>query len=601
MFKKKHGDKARPDLAAFQREAEKVVAKWYGVHNPDVGQEYLLWQSRFDYNPERDRAAYELALSALSRRPKISILMPVFNPVPSDLYQAILSVEDQLYPNWELCIADDASTDMRIKDILASAAARDDRIKVVYRDENGHISAATNSAFALATGEYTGFLDHDDILREHALAEIVIALDEKPETEILYSDEDKITRIGKRFEPLFKPDFSPDLFLAMNYLNHFTVHRSDNIRRVGGWRKGFDGAQDYDLNLRIVETIDRRKIVHIPKVLYHWRAAHQSGASGLQAKGYAHIAARKSLEEYVGRAGLSATVEPVEGLPYFRIKRDIPQPGPLVSLIIPTRDMLPVLRSCIASILEKTTYTNYEILIVDNDSREPETLDYFVRVTADPRIRVLKFPGVFNYSAINNFAVGEARGTVLGLINNDTEVISPDWLSEMVSQVVRPEIGCVGAKLLYPDETIQHAGVVLNSTGAAHVHARVPRASAGYSGRLAVCQNYSAVTAACLLVRTAIFHEVGGLDAENLAVAFNDVDFCLKVREAGYLNLFTPFALLYHHESLSRGSDESPEKRARSLKEIAAMQARWGAKLRKDPFYSPNFATDSHNFSIRTF
>jgi GT2 family glycosyltransferase len=600
MFEKK-SDKPGFDPSQFQREAEKVVARWYEGRNPDAGREYALWQSRFDFDPGRDRQTYEIALSALSRRPKISILMPVFNPVPSDVDLAIRSVEGQIYPDWELCIADDASTDARVKEVLSAAAARDDRIKLVFREMNGHISEATNSAFALATGEYTGLLDHDDILREHALAEIVLALDEKPDTELLYSDEDKISRAGRRRDPLFKPDFSPDLFLSMNYLNHFTVHRSGNIRKVGGWRKAFDGAQDYDLNLRIIETIDPRKIVHIPKVLYHWRTTENSAASEPTMKTYAYTAACRALEEHLERQGIAATVGKIDGFPYHRIKREVPQPGPLVSLIIPTRDMAAVLRTCITSIREKTTYTNYEILVVDNDSVEPETFAYFAELTADPRIRILKYPGVFNYSAINNFAVGEAKGALIGLVNNDTEVISPDWLEEMVSQAVRPEIGCVGAKLFYPDDTIQHAGVVLTSTGAAHGHARFPRDAAGYSGRLLVCQNYSAVTAACMLVRAEIFHEVGGLDAENLAVAFNDVDFCLKVREAGYYNLFTPFALLYHHESLSRGSDETPEKRARSLREVAAMQARWGAKLRKDPYYSPNFAVDSYGFVIRTF
>jgi GT2 family glycosyltransferase len=594
------GKDNRDERARFQRQALSVLSNWYREQKPDVGREYALWQAKYDFQPRRDTPKYVAALSGLSGRPLISILMPVYNPVPDDLRRAILSVESQIYTDWELCIADDASTDERVREILNAAAARDSRTKVIYRKRNGHISEATNSAFSIARGDYIGLLDHDDALRENALAEIALALDANPAAEIIYSDEDKISETGKRYEPHFKPDFSPDLFLSGNYLNHLIVHRSDNIRKVGGWRSAFDGAQDYDLNLRIIETIDRRNIVHIRKILYHWRAALHSMARDPNDKSYARAAALRALQDHLVRSGTEGQVEEVAGLPYFRVRRQVPQPAPLVSIIVPTRDMVSVLRTCIGSVLEKTTYRNYEILIVDNDSCEKETFAYLDEISADPRIRVVKYPGPFNYSAMNNSAMREVRGSLVCLLNNDTEVIEPGWLDEMVSQAVRPEIGCVGAKLIYADETIQHAGVVIHPSGTAvHAHSRSPREAHGYFGRLYVCQNYSAVTAACLVMRTDLFHEVGGFDEEHLAVAFNDVDLCLKVREAGYLNLYTPFAVLYHHESLSRGYDVTPEKRERALKEVSALHRRWRGKLQHDPYYSPHFTADLGDFSIR--
>ncbi|MES1991989.1 MAG: glycosyltransferase family 2 protein [Pseudomonadota bacterium] len=570
------------------------------LHRPSPARAYRLWQTRFDYQPEQDRPTCIAALAALPWHPRISILMPVYNPNPTDLEDAIQSVENQIFPEWELCIADDASTNASIKTILEAALLRDRRIKVVYRERNGHISEATNSAFALATGDYIGLLDHDDVLREHALAEIVIALNNRPDAELLYSDEDKLGESGERYDAHFKPDFSHDLFYSMNYLNHFTVHRAENIRKVGGWRKGYEGGQDYDINLRIIETIDPRRIVHIPKILYHWRAVKGSTAQAESEKNYAYAAGFRALEDHVARCGLPAKVEEIEGLPVYRLRWNVPHPEPLVSLIIPTRDMVDVLRTCVSSIIEKTAYTNYEILIIDNDSCEKATLEYLAEVVADPRIRVLSYARPFNYSAINNFAAHEAKGIILGLINNDIEVSAPEWLDEMVAHALRPEIGCVGAKLLYPDDMIQHAGVILGLGGVAgHGHSRFSRTEPGYFRRLQVVQNYSAVTAACLLVRAEIFWQVGGLDERDLTVAFNDVDFCLKVREAGYRNLFTPFALLYHHESLSRGYEDTPEKMLRFAGEVAVMKERWWAELLTDPFYSPNLTLDHADFSFR--
>jgi GT2 family glycosyltransferase len=561
---------------------------------------YESWIERFDYNAARDRSAYEANLASLIEQPLISVVMPVYNTEAGHLDAAIWSVRQQIYPNWELCICDDASTKPETLAVLARHAAEEPRIKVARREVNGHISEATNTAFELAKGEYIALLDHDDVLREHALAEVANVLNDHPRAQIVYSDEDKIDDAGRRFDPFFKPDFSPDLFVSQNYINHLTVHRADNIRRVGGWRKGFEGSQDYDLSLRILAGLDGQAVVHIRKVLYHWRATAGSTASSGSEKNYAYEAGLKALREHVGGKRPGARVEPIEGLPYYRVVHAVPDPEPLVSLIVPTKDHAEVLRLCLDSILTKTDYPNFEVLVVDNNSTEAATFALLEAIERDRRVRVLRYPHPFNYSAINNFAAGEAKGSVLGLINNDIEVITPSWLTEMVSHASRPEVGCVGAKLYYPNDTVQHAGIILGIGGVAgHSHKYYPRSSFGYFSRLRVCQNISAVTGACLVVRRQIFDEVAGFDAENLAVAFNDVDFCLRVRERGYLNVFTPFAELYHHESISRGTDEAPQKQQRFRREVMYMLERWHRELQHDPYYSPALTLEHENFELR--
>nr|WP_255701496.1 glycosyltransferase family 2 protein [Afifella sp. H1R] len=527
--------------------------------------------------------------------------MPVYNP-PADLLDAaIRSVVEQVYPNWELCIADDASSDPEIGRRLEAWAEHDPRIKVVRREINGHISAATNSAFVVATGDWIALLDHDDVLRENALGEVAVEIGRHPDAEIVYSDEDKLGSDGLRYEPYFKPDYSRELLRSQNYFNHLTVHRAENIRRVGGWRVGFEGSQDYDLNLRIAEIVEPGKIRHIPKVLYHWRAVEGSTAMAGGEKNYAYLAGQRALEDHVTRTGLPAKVEPAPGVPFYRLKLSVPEPRPLVSLIIPTRDHAKLLRGCIESILTKTTYDAYEILIVDNGSVEPETHRYFEELRADPKVRVISYDKPFNYAAINNFAAAQANGAILGLVNNDIEVISPDWLTEMVSWAVQPDIGCVGAKLYYADDTIQHAGVILGIGGVAgHSHKYFPREEPGYFGRLKILQNVSAVTAACLIVRKEAYEAVGGLDEEHLAVAFNDVDFCLAVQKLGFANIFTPYAEMYHLESISRGHEDNSEKQARFFEESLYMQKKWQRLLACDPFYSPNLSREHEDFSLRS-
>lgn len=562
---------------------------------------YDTWIERHDYNDRRDRAGLSARIATLGQLPLISVVMPVYNTPPKLLNEAIQSVVDQVYPHWELCIANDASPKAHVRPQLDRWAARDNRIKIVHRPQNGHICHATNSAFELATGEWIALLDHDDILRPHALAEVALALDAQPGAALIYSDEDKIDGKGRRYDANFKPDFSPELFCSMNYLNHLTVHRSDLVRKVGGWRPGYEGSQDYDINLRITEQIDRRDIVHIPKVLYHWRAVEGSTALSGSEKSYPYKAGFRALEEHLTRTGQDARVLEAPGVPFYRISHNIPAPQPLVSLIIPTKDRVDLLRKAVGSILEKTTYETYEIIVIDNNSEKAETFAYFEEISQRSNVRVIGHPHPFNFSAINNAAVHHATGDIVGLINNDIEVITPEWLTEMVSWAQLDRVGCVGAKLMYPDDAVQHAGVILGIGGIAnHSHKHKHRNDPGYFGRAVVLQNFSAVTAACLLVRKTVYEEVGGLDEEGLTVAFNDVDFCLKVREAGYDNIWTPYAELYHHESPSRGHEDTPEKQARFAREVAVMTERWGDKLKRDPYYSTNLALDREDFSIRS-
>ncbi|TIR25666.1 MAG: glycosyltransferase [Mesorhizobium sp.] len=560
---------------------------------------YEGWIALNDTPTEDDISDLRRRLAELKVKPLISVLMPVYDTPEGLLREAIESVRAQIYQNWELCIADDCSTKPHMRLILNDYAKRDPRIKIVLREENGHISRASNSALELVTGEWVAMLDHDDVLRPHALAEVALELDRHPDSELIYSDEDKIDSEGRRYDPCFKPDFSRELFRSQNYLNHLTLHRAENIRAVGGWRSGFEGSQDYDLNLRIFERIDARKIRHIPKVLYHWRAVEGSTALDGSQKNYAHMAGLRALEEHVERMRLPARVEEAPGTPYYRLRFSVPEPQPLVSLVIPTRDKVDLLRNCVNSIREKTTYGNYEILVVDNGSVEQETLAYFSDLKKAENIRVLRYDKPFNYSAINNFGVLNAKGSIIGLINNDIEVISPDWLTEMVSWAIQPDIGCVGAKLYYADDTIQHAGVIVGVGGVAgHSHKYFPRHHPGYFARLKVLQNLSAVTAACLLIRKNVFEEVGGLNEVDLTVAFNDVDLCLKAQEAGYLNVWTPYAELYHLESISRGAEDAPEKVERFKNEINFMKEEWKKVIERDPFYSPNLTKAREDFSL---
>jgi GT2 family glycosyltransferase len=531
--------------------------------------------------------------------PLISVILPTYNSDDKFLRPCIQSVLQQGYPHWELCVGDDASTMSSVRETLEEFAARDKRIKIVFRGNNGHISAASNSAMAIAKGDYYAFLDHDDMLAPDALLWVVEALNRRRDAKVIYSDEDKIDSRSKRSNPYFKPDWNPDLFYAQNYLCHLTVIDADLVDEVGGFRSGVEGSQDYDLLLRCIARIDHTQIVHIPKVLYHWRMTQGSTALAPEEKSYTTDAGLRALRDLVieERNGISI----IQGsLPNtYRVTYPILKPEPLVSLLIPTRDRLDVLQKCVDSILDKTSYRNFELIVLDNGSVELETLDYLHRLRSHKMVRVEAYDKPFNYSALNNYGVSLSSGELIGLINNDIEVISPEWLTEMVSHAVRSSIGCVGAKLYYPNDQIQHAGVILGIGGVAgHAHKYFDKEDVGYFGRLHLVQNYSALTGACLLVRKSIYEQVGGLNERDLPVAFNDVDFCLKVREAGYRNVWTPYAELYHHESISRGNDETADQRNRAQAEIEYMKQKWGDHLYRDPAYNPNLTLIREDFSL---
>ncbi len=557
--------------------------------------DYERWARLFDTLDTVVKKQIAQRLEPLSEHPLISVLVPVYNTPPAFLRAAVESVRDQVYENWELCIADDHSTDPAVGTLLTELAASDHRIKVVARPENGHIAAATNSALEVAQGEWVAFLDHDDVLPAHALALVVLALSQRPEAALVYSDEDKVDVEGRRFDPYFKPDFDPLLLLGQNYLAHFLVVRRRLVQRLGGLRQGFEGAQDWDFALRVTELIEPDQVVHIPHVLYHWRAHGQSTAEALDAKPYAVDAGRRTVTEHLLRTGGPAEVTTIPVTGHNRIRWPVPHPAPLVTMVVPTRDGR-YLESCIESVLRHTTYPAFEVLIVDNGSEDPAILDYMTR-HPDPRVRVMRDARPFNYSALNNAAVHEARGELVLLLNDDTEVASASWLDDMVSQVSRPGVGVVGAKLYYDNGTIQHAGVLLGIGGVAgHAYRFWAHDSSGYMGRLLLAQTMSAVTGACMLVRREVWQAVGGLEEEHLAVAFNDIDFCLRVRQAGWRVVWTPLAELVHHESVTRGPETLRIKEF--VAETRFMQKRWGVDLERDPAYNPNLTLVYEDWSL---
>ena len=578
------------------REAAGKIFAYAARQAPDGT--YDEWIRRYDRLTDLDREAIRRKAETLLHTPLISVIMPTYNTPAGCLRDAIDSVRRQLYPHWELCIADDASTAPHVRAIVDEARAADPRIKAVFRDRNGHISEASNSALALAEGEFVALLDHDDVLADHALYMVAEELNRHPNADLMYSDEDKLDAHGRRYEPYFKPDWSPDLFCSQNLISHLGVYRTSLVRAVGGFRKGYEGSQDHDLALRVIEGTSPAHIRHIPWILYHWRAVIGSAARTSGAKPYAHRAAQRAIQEHFERRGEPVEVMGVLGV-FHRVKRPLPQVPPLVSVIIPTRDRVDLLRTCVDGILNETDYRNLEIIIVDNASRDERTLAYLSETARSPRVRVLKHDGPFNFSAMNNRGAQIAKGEILAFLNNDLQVASPEWLSEMVSHAVRPEVGAVGAMLQYPAGTIQHAGVVLGIGGVAgHVHKGQPRGLPGYFGRAVLLQNFSAVTAACMVLRRAVFEEAGRLDETNLAVAFNDVDLCLRIRELGYLIVWTPYAQLFHVESASRGPDNVRAQRACFHRETEYMRRRWGSVLTNDPYYNPNLTLERKDFSL---
>ncbi|WP_010312499.1 glycosyltransferase family 2 protein [Synechococcus sp. CB0101] len=559
--------------------------------------DYEAWRAEFGTTAEEKQAMAAWA-EALPQPVPIAVLMPVFNPKPEWLQAAIDSVRAQLYPHWQLCIADDRSTDPRIQPLLEAAMAADPRIQVVFRERNGHICASSNSALELVQAPWVALLDHDDLLPDEALIWVAKAIAEHPQARLFYSDEDKLSPAGELFDPYFKGDWNPVLMEGQNMSSHLGVYATDLVRRVGGFREGFEGSQDHDLVLRCSEQLRREQIVHIPRVLYHWRVHPQSTAGGAKAKPYTVQAAERAISEHLQRRALP--LRQISWTPVgFRAELALPELPPRVSVIIPTRNGLQVLRPCLISLLERTRYPDFEVLVVDNGSDDPATLQFLAGLEQQGQIRVLPDPSPFNYSALNNRAVNHASGELICLLNNDIEVVDPGWLEELVVQALRTGVGAVGARLLYPNRTLQHGGVLLGVGGVAnHAHLGWPGDHPGYFSRAQLTQEMAAVTGACLLVRRSHYEAVGGLNEEQLKVAFNDVDFCLKLREQGLQNVYAPAARLIHHESVSRGQDLSAEKAARFAAEVDWMQQRWGDQLPHDPAYNPNLSLDNPHFRL---
>ena len=554
------------------------------------GDLYDLWLKNNSLDEEKMRAIRE-EIDQFHHQPKISLILPVYDVAEKWLERAIDSVLSQLYENWELNIVDDASPKPHIKKVLLKYKNHP-KINLKFLEKNKGIALASKEALSMATGEFVGLLDHDDELSPDALYENVKILNLHPDADLIYSDEDKIDPEGKRIEPYFKPSWSPDLLLSYNYICHFSVYRKTLLDELKGFREGFEGSQDYDLLLRATEKTD--KIHHIPKVLYHWRQIEGS-TSIVHKEKIEHINhSMKALQEALSRRKIEGTVE--KGINFdmfesYRVKRTI-KSNPLVSIIIPMKDKISYLKKNLKSIEEKTEYENYELVIVDNNSEQKETLDYLESLEREKKARILRYEDEFNFSRINNYAVSQAKGQHVLFLNNDMEVISQGWLSAMLEHSLRKEVGAVGAKLIFPNNTIQHAGTIVGLGGiAGHSHKHIPASSNGYFGALNSIRNYSAVTAACMLIRKEVFEEVGRFDEEKLMVAFQDVDLCLKIRDKGYLIVYTPFAALYHHESVSRGYDLNPN-------EIMAMNNRWGDILLSDPYYNPNLSLDSEDFQI---
>lgn len=546
--------------------------------------EYHEWLNRRRMKSD-DIAALRAEAENFAYQPCISIVTPVFNTPVAWLTECVESVLAQVYEKWELILVDDDSTDQETLKVLRELGARDSRI-VLAKDETerGGISAASNRGLVLAEGEWVGFLDHDDVLEPDALFQNVKWLQDHRDADLIYSDEDKLTEQG--FDaPIFKPDWSPDYFLSCNYICHFTLIRSSLMRKLGGLRSEFDGAQDYDLFLRIIEQTSR--IDHIPRVLYHWRRSPTSTADNIRRKPGSLETGRLALEAYLERQQEMGHVTVDWRTHAYWIKRQLLE-AKKISIIIPVRDRVDLLARCLDSLTSKTNYAPYEIVVVDNDSQSEEARAYFSQL----KHRLVRYSGPFNFSAINNFAVAQTESPWLLFLNSDTEVIDGEWLTVMAEHIQRLEIGAVGPRLLYPDDTIQHAGIVMGVGGIAeHAFRGLPAEAPGVCRQLQATRNYSAVTGACLLTRREVFDEVGGFDEEQLPVTFSDVDLCLKMRRAGYRVVYVPFARLYHHESATRRPAVEPL-------ETEVMRERWADVLAHDPYYNPNLSRERADFSL---
>jgi glycosyltransferase involved in cell wall biosynthesis len=562
-------------------------------------QQYPIWLRCYERTGRKAHRAAAAHIAGFGKTPLISILLPVFDPNPDHLRAAIGSVQDQFYPEWELCVADRSSVDPSVATLLSEAKARDSRIRLVRTDPHSNLLPAAAEAFGLASGQYIALLDHASLLSPRALYEVAAELVSLPGTDVVYSDEDQIDDAGRRSMPYFKPDWNPELMLGQNLIGQLATYRKSLVERVGGLQGDIKEGAGYDLGLRAVAATSPDHIVHIPKILYHSRQTSDNHAVSESVMAVRSRNNQRAVAEFLKRGSSGIPVDATPSTPFWgRVTYPVPQPEPLVSVIIPTRNHADMLARTIAGLLDRTDYPSLMVLIVDNGSDDPAALALLEQLSLDNRVSVLRRPGPFNYSALNNDAVREASGELILLLNNDIDVIHTDWLREMVSHAIRPGIGAVGAKLLYPDQTIQHGGVTVGMYGVAeHQFLEQSYNDPGYFDHLKLARNVTAVTGACLMVRRQTYLEVGGLNEVSLPVAFNDVDFCLKLTERGYRNLWTPHARLYHLESASRGYDHTSEKSARLKLEIAYMRQRWAYKLDHDPQWNPNLSL--HSTSVR--
>lgn len=530
--------------------------------------------------------------------PLISVAVPAYRTPPLFLEQMIRSVQAQTYPHWELCIVNASCDDQEMNQVLEQSAGADMRIRVKNLHTNLGIAGNTNEALNMARGEFVGLLDHDDLLAPQALFRIAEALTKESQADVIYTDEDKVTTdLSEHFQPHFKPDFNLDLLRSNNYITHFFVVRKSLAEKVGGFRREFDGAQDYDFIFRCTEGA--RKILHVPEVLYHWRTHKASTADNPASKMYAFEAGKRAIEAHLARCDQEGTVSLRKDLGFYRVEYPV-QEEPLVSILIPNKDQKEALETCLNAIWTRSTYKNYEILIIENNSEGQEIFDYYREIEKRPGVRVLTWKEGFNYSAINNFGEKSADGDYLLFLNNDVEVISPHWIEELLGNCQRKEVGIVGAKLYYPDDTIQHAGTIIGIGGiAGHAFLNMPRSRTGYLHKASLQMDLSAVTAACMMMKRQVFRQLGGFE-EQLSVAFNDVDLCLRTVQAGYLVVYNPEAELYHYESKSRGAEDSEEKVRRFQEEIEFMRSRWMDLLKKgDPYYNRNLTLSKWNYSLR--
>ena len=553
---------------------------WYEAYVPDEAALEKQRHHHFEYSP------------------LISVAVPAYRTPEKFLAQMIDSLLAQTYGNWELCIANGSPEDSAMKKVLEEYTKKDSRIRVSELTENKGIAGNTNAALEMAQGEFVGLLDHDDLLAPNALYEIVRALDEDRNLDAVYTDEDKVTtELDEHFQPHLKPDFNLDLLRSNNYICHFFVVRRSIVQKVGGFCQEFDGAQDHDFIFRCIETAE--KVGHIPEILYHWRTHKASTADNPASKMYAFDEGKRAIEAHLKRTGTEGIVSHTPDLGFFRVKYPV-QGQPLVSVIIPNKDEKETLKACIDSIREKTEYPNYEIIIVENNSTTDEIFQYYKELSQDPRIRLLRWKKEFNYSAINNYGVCHANGEYLLFLNNDVTVITPGWIKELLGVCQRPEVGAAGVKLIYPDNTIQHAGCVIGLGGiAGHMFVDMPANRTGYLHKASILQDMSAVTAACMMMKRTAFEEAGGF-TEKLSVAFNDVDLCLKVRKNHKLIVYDPYVQLYHMESKTRGAEDNKEKVRRFQEEIEYMRCQWLDILKKgDPYYNKNLSLTKWNYSLR--